>query len=374
MATFRGTLNVNPFTVSIPDKALDELKQLLHLSKIGPPTFENTRQAGPSYGLSRTWTAMAKDHWLNQYDWRKNEARINSFDNYKANVAVDKSDDVELHFIALLSKKQDAVPIVLLHGWPGSPLEFLGLLEHTRKKYSPEEAPYTFIVPSLPGYGFSSGPSLEHEWTCETMASAVEALMVGLGYGAGYVAQGGDLGSFVARILAAQHSAKACHINFAIMPPPEGVAPETIDAMERRGLERAGEFGTQGDAYARMHGEKFLDWVDEPLDLDDILNHVSLYWFTETFPRAIYPYRQFFGPSPEAIPLKHHVHKPLGYSWFPKEIAPIPKAWVSTTANLVWYKQHTAGGHFAALERPQDLLQDIEEFVTAVWKDCLAEA
>lgn len=221
---------MNPFTVSIPDSALDELKQLLHLSKIGPPTFENTKQSGPNYGVSRAWTEMAKAHWLTQYDWyvirrlrrafttsdirtcrRKTEARINSFDNFKTTVAVDKSGDVELHFIALLSKKQDAVPIVLLHGWPGSPLEFLGLLENVRKKYPPEEAPYTFIVPSLPGYGFSSGPSLEHESTCETMASAVEALMVGLGYGAGYIAQGGDLGSFVARILAAQHSAKACH-------------------------------------------------------------------------------------------------------------------------------------------------------------------
>lgn len=115
-------------------------------------------------------------------------------------------------------------------------------------------------------------------------------------------------------------------------------------------------------------GEKFLDWVDEPLSLDQILDSVSLYWFTETFPRAIYPYRQFFGPAPEAIPLKHYVDKPLGYSCFPAEIAPIPKAWVATTGNLVWYKRHEKGGHFAAMERPQHLLQDIEEFVAAVWK------
>lgn len=115
-------------------------------------------------------------------------------------------------------------------------------------------------------------------------------------------------------------------------------------------------------------GEKFLDWVDEPLTLDQILDSVSLYWLTETFPRAIYPYRQFFGPTPEAIALKHHVSKPLGYSWFPKEIAPIPKSWVATTGNLVWHKQHEKGGHFAAMERPGDMLQDIEEFVAAAWK------
>ena len=113
-------------------------------------------------------------------------------------------------------------------------------------------------------------------------------------------------------------------------------------------------------------GEKFLDWVDKPLSVDQILDSVTLYWFTETFPRAICPYRQFFGPSPEAIALKHYVDKPMGYSWFLKEIAPIPKAWVSTTGNLIWYKQHTEGGHFAAMERPQTMFLDIDEFVQAV--------
>jgi hypothetical protein len=193
------------------------------------------------------------------------------------------------------------------------------------------------------------------------------------------------------------------------MPPPEGVANEDINQAEFQGLARAGAFGAQGDAYAREHGqrpatiglllstsplalliwyvineliqslrasltvsnrigEKFLDWVDEPLTTDQILDSVSLYWFTETFPRAIYPYRQFFGPSPEAISSKHYVDKPLGYSWYPKEIAPIPQAWVKMTGNLVWYKQHDKGGHFAALERPKEMLEDVEAFVKAVWK------
>lgn len=191
------------------------------------------------------------------------------------------------------------------------------------------------------------------------------------------------------------------------MPPPQEVEAGDMNEEEIQGLGRAAAFGAQGDAYAREHGqrpatiglllstsplalliwygslkgeqhrhdansfygrigEKFLDWVDDALTLDQILDHVSLYWLTETFPRAIYPYRQFFGPSPEAIPLKHYVDKPLGYSWFPKEIAPIPKAWVNTTSNLVWYRQHTQGGHFAALERPKDLFKDIEDFINQI--------
>lgn len=181
-----------------------------------------------------------------------------------------------MHFIALRSAKANAVPIVLLHGWPGSPLEFLDLLEISRAKYKEGELPYTFIVPSLPGYGFSGGPSQRSESTCESMAAIINNLMLGLGFNKGYVAQGGDIGSFVARILAARYDAcKAVHskihrkrcrmrilipviyiVNFAIMPPPEGVSADSINAAEAQGLERAGAFGTQGDAYAREHGQR----------------------------------------------------------------------------------------------------------------------
>jgi hypothetical protein len=110
-----------------------------------------------------------------------------------------------------------------------------------------------------------------------------------------------------------------------------------------------------------------LDWTDTTPSLDQILDSVTLYWLTDTFPRAIYPYRQLYGPNAETIPFKHYVSKPLGYSWFPKEIYPIPKAWVAATGNLVWHKQHSSGGHFAAMEKPEELLTDIEEFIGQVW-------
>jgi pimeloyl-ACP methyl ester carboxylesterase len=145
---------------------------------------------------------------------RKTEARINSFDNYTASIEGEDGESLDIHFIALQSTKPKAVPIVLLHGWPGSPLEFLGLLDLARNKYKqPSDLPYTFIVPSLPGYAFSSGPSSKSESTCETMAYVVDKLMTGLGFGgSGYVAQGGDIGSFVARILGAGYeSCKAVH-------------------------------------------------------------------------------------------------------------------------------------------------------------------
>ena len=116
-------------------------------------------------------------------------------------------------------------------------------------------------------------------------------------------------------------------------------------------------------------GEKFLDWTDEDPDLDVIIEAVALYWFTETFPKAIYPYRQLFTPGnigAHENPI-WHINKPFGYSWFPKEIAPIPRSWAATTGNLVFFRQHTKGGHFAALERPEVLKDDLVAFIEQVW-------
>lgn len=128
------------------------------------------------------------------------------------NITHEDGDQYDIHFLTLRSLRPDAIPIVLLHGWPGSPLEFLELLELAKAKTSAEDAPYTFIVPSLPGYGFSSGPTMPHLATLESVAGLIDKLMVGIGYGSGYIAQGGDIGSFVARILASKHEAcRAAH-------------------------------------------------------------------------------------------------------------------------------------------------------------------
>lgn len=117
-------------------------------------------------------------------------------------------------------------------------------------------------------------------------------------------------------------------------------------------------------------GEKFLVWTDEDPPLDETLDNVTLYWFTESFPRAIYPYRQFFGTSPTFFhnDTSLYISKPLGYSYFPMELAPVPKSWVAKTGNLVWTRVHDDGGHFAAMERPKYFVQDMEDFIKEVWK------
>ena len=111
-------------------------------------------------------------------------------------------------------------------------------------------------------------------------------------------------------------------------------------------------------------------WSDTDPPLDQILDNVTLYWFTGSFPRAIYPYRQFFGPKPTFFHNEPslYINVPMGYSYFPEELAPVPKAWAASTGNLAWFRAHDAGGHFAAMEKPEVFVQDMEDFIKEVWK------
>ncbi|TKA36752.1 hypothetical protein B0A54_11622 [Friedmanniomyces endolithicus] len=330
----KASFKPKPFNAHVSDEDLRSFQTHLKYSRIGPKTYENLTTDVKDFnhwGISRQWVADAKQHWETKYDWRKTEDRINSYPNFTVPIQ-DSGFDFQIHFVALFSKKPDAVPLALLHGWPGSFLEFLGTLDVLREKYKPEDLPFHVIVPSLPGYGYSNGPPLDKDFNTEGIARVVDKLMVGLGFGdGGYVAQGGDVGSFVARVL--------------------GVNSEACKAVHCK------------------VGEKFLQWSDESPPVDEILDSVTLYWFTDSFPRAIYPYRQFFGPKPTFFhpDAEWHIKKPMGYSWHPKELAPVPKDWVAKTGNLVWYRGQTEGGHFAAMEKPKLFVKDVEDFVKEVW-------
>ncbi|KAL1961992.1 hypothetical protein VTN77DRAFT_683 [Rasamsonia byssochlamydoides] len=378
------------FRVAVPEQQLAEFQQLLRLSKIAPATYEN-QQKDRRYGISRDWLVEAKAQW-EQFDWRRCEEHINSFPQFKIPIKDVDNIELEMHFMGLFSHRTDAVPLIFLHGWPGSFLEFLPILTLFKNEYDPDDLPYHIVVPSLPGYAFSSAPPLHKDFQIQDVARVMNTLMVALGFGNGYVAQGGDIGSKVARIMAAEHAAcKAVHINYCLMSEPKGVDVSQINNLEHEGVIRLSEFRRLGSAYALEQatrpstiglvlsasplallawiGEKFLDWTDNDPPMSLILEAVTLYWLTDTLPRAIYPHRQLFTPG--AIPVHEtpqwHIKKPLGYSWFPKEVAPIPRAWAATTGNLVFHRQHTQGGHFAALEQPETLKKDVTDFIAQVW-------
>ena len=308
-----ATLEVKPFKAHVDDEKLEHMIDLLKLSPIGPTTFENTN-AKRKYGMRKDWLANAKKVWETDFDWRKHEDRINSFPNFTAQVKDDDGNELTIQFLALFSEKADAIPIAFFHGWPGSILEFLDMLDILRKRHSPQDFPYHVIVPSLPGYAYSSGPPVENDYGLEQATSALDNLMVGLGFGSGYMAQGGDIGSAVSRLLAANYdSCKGMHLNMLNLPKPENADELPIDELEKSCLGNAAEFYSTGVAYALEHGtrtgtiglalsssplallswigEKFLEWTDEDPPLEQILESVSLYWLTDTFPRCIYPYR-----------------------------------------------------------------------------------
>lgn len=208
-----------PFTVNFPDDQYSQLQQLLRLSRVGPVTWENQHEDG-RYGASHQWLVSTKDHWLTKFDWRAQERRINSFSNYKLRV-VDHKGDVDLHLVALLSTREDAIPLVLLHGWPGSFLEFLPTLELAREKYSPETLPFHIIVPSLPGYTLSTGPPPDKAWVAEDAARIIHNGLQMLNLGK-YVVQGGDVGSLIASILATKYGSVIgihCGYQPSLQPP-----------------------------------------------------------------------------------------------------------------------------------------------------------
>ncbi|GIJ86533.1 hypothetical protein Asppvi_005422 [Aspergillus pseudoviridinutans] len=383
--------HLEPFTLHVSEEELEHFKKLLEMSNIGPTTWWN-QQDDSRFGVSREWLLKAKDIWLSTFDWRKHEVYINNFPNFKVTIKETDSCQIDVHFAALFSKRKDAIPIVFLHGFPSSFMDFLPMMDLLRNKYTPESLPYHIIAPSLPDYGLSGSLSQNLEMTLERAASIMNGLMIALGFEKGYVAQGGDLGSMIARLMSVNHKeCKAFHVNMLTLEP--GSAPPSTDCLapeDLRILERTLKWQQDGLAYALEHGtrpatvglaisssplsllawlgEKLLEWTDprEQLPLDTILGLISFYWFTQTFPRSLY-HANLVKNYSVGIPHPISTEKPLGYSMFAYDLAVLPKPWVQEIyPNLAFFNAHSKGGHFASLERPSEFLEDIERFLQAV--------
>jgi microsomal epoxide hydrolase len=251
-----ASLNVKPFEVYVEEERLEHFKALLDLSPIAPSVFENTN-AGTTYGITREWLDHAKQEWLHTFDWRKHEERINSFPSFIAPVQDEGGNAIGTHFLALFSEKKDAVPIVFLHGWPDSNCQFLEMLAILKSQYSPKDLPYHVIVPSLPGYGYSSGLPLHVDYNLDLAASVIHNLMVGLGFGSGYLTQGGDLGSFISRILVMKYDAcKGMHVNMMGIPPQQELGTLPKSEAGERVMRRAAEFMDTGNSFLLEQGTR----------------------------------------------------------------------------------------------------------------------
>ncbi|KAF5482671.1 putative epoxide hydrolase, partial [Colletotrichum aenigma] len=303
-----------PFTLSIPDDDYSQFRAVLQVTRSGPETWENQHKDG-RYGIPHQWLTSTRRYWLTDFNCRAQEDRINALPNFKILVP-DETDkeNIDLHFVGLFSEREDAYPIVLIHGWPGSFLEFMPVLEIVQQKYSPSELPYHFIVPSLPGYLFSSGPGQAQAYTSQDAARVINKAMIALGFSR-YAVQGGDVGSLIASILATNYdSVAAIHLNLLPSLEMPSVDDPSLSSKDKEAIEYVGRrFLTPTTGAALLQstrpatigamvsssplallawmGEKFLEWPDDPIGIDELLTNVTLYWLTDTMPRCIYTYR-----------------------------------------------------------------------------------
>jgi len=364
---------IQDFRVQIAQEDVDFLKAKLKLTRLSPAIHDKNWQ----WGISSEFAARLQDHWLHQFDWWAWEARINRFRNFTADI-----DGQRIHFIHERSPHQDAVPLLLVHGWPGSFMEFLELIEPL-KKGSPA---FHIVVPSLPGYGFSSR-SMTSALNTNVIAGIFVKLMGELGYDKFY-AQGGDWGSGVVSQIGRGHPERCLGVHVNLVGPfPDDNEMDHVDPSESGWLadnaatyaEGMGYFAIQSTrpqtlaqalsdspmGLACWIGEKFISWSDKHPDgsslvsLDKILAHASLYWFTQSIASSIrLYYDETHNPG-----TRDYLAVPTGIAVFPREILKSPRKWAEKHYNIQQWTVMPQGGHFAALEVPDLLIEDIRSFV-----------
>ena len=359
--------DIRAFTLSVAE---DELVALAdRLDRVRWPEQEPV--ADWSQGTKLTVLRELVAYWRIEYDWRRCEARLNALGQFKTEI-----DGLDIHFLHRRSSRAGAVPLLLTHGWPGSVVEFFGLIDDLVEPEDPDAMAFHVIAPSLPGYGFSDKPA-NTGWGVERIARAWTELMSRLGY-ADWVAQGGDWGAAVTTAIGqlAPQGCRGIHLNMPIgRPGPDDMNsrdPKVLKALERLGFYQQWDSGyskqqstrPQTIGYALVDSpvalaawilEKVFYWTDndgspwDALSMDQVIDDVMLYWLPATGASAARLYWESFADFGDG-----KVIIPAGASAFPKEILPAPREWVERTlTNLVYWNEVEKGGHFAAWEQPE---------------------
>ena len=368
---------IKPFKAHISETVLTDLRRRLAETK-WPDQLPGTTW---EYGADISTVRELANYWQKSYDWRAQEARINRFDQFTTEI-----DGQTIHFIHERSPRANAIPVMLIHGWPGSFLEFLALIEPLTHPKDSSTPAFDVVVPSLPGFGFS-GPTTSRGWDPPRMAKAFIVLMDRLGYSR-FGIQGGDWGAAIALQMARQAPARVIglHLNLIPIGPPSPDAMKELTAEEHRRYSqwwdegRSTFFNLQSSepqtvAYALTDSpvgwlawlaERFQDLTDNDgnflhtVDRDTFLTDVTLYWVTGTVGSSMRLYRERQLSDQDHAPPQ--MKTPVGYAVFPKEVATAPERWIDQTYNVVQRTEMPRGGHFAALEQPDLMVQDIRLF------------
>ena len=372
---------IRPFRVNMPDEAIADLQQRIAATRW--PTTELV--ADRSQGVQLATIQELARYWAAEYDWRKCEARLNALAQFTTEI-----DGVDIHFIHVKSQHENALPLIITHGWPGSVIELLGVIgpltDPTAHGGSAEDA-FHLVVPSLPGYGFSAAPA-EVGWDPGRIAQAWAELMHRLGY-TRYVAQGGDQGAWVTDQMGRQAPEGLAGIHMNLLVTTDGATLPTETKEERAAADARNTFMTSGFGYfleqatrPQTIGYALLDsplalaaWMlDHDTDAyykisraftsgqpsggltrDHILDNITTYWLTGTGTSAARSYwehgRAAAATAGQAAP---PVKLPVGFTVFPGESFRAPRSWVEQGyPTLTYFHEADKGGHFAAWEEPE---------------------
>ena len=373
---------ITPFTINTPEEQLTDLRNRINNTRWAEEECVNDW----SQGIPLTYVREIADYWANQYDWRKSEQYLNTFDHFQTNI-----DDLAIHFIHQKSPHPDAYPLIITHGWPGSIVEFhkviQPLVDPTKHGGEAEDA-FHVVCPSLPGYGFSGKPS-QSGWGVEKIAETWDQLMVRLGY-ENYGAQGGDWGAAVTTQIGRNIGhCDAIHINMPIgRPTPESLQDPTDE--EKSALEGLTYYQEWDSGYSKQQStrpqtlgyglvdspvgqmawiiEKFWSWMDcdghpeNTLTRDELLDNVMLYWLTASGASSARLYWESFGSFGGG----DKVELPTGVASFPKEIIRSPRRWCEESYNITHWTTMPKGGHFGAFEQPELFINDLRIFFKTI--------
>jgi len=373
------TKDVTPFKVNVPQAALDDLKT--RLANTRWPNKEPVTDWSQGVPLAKAQALV--EYWRTRHDWRRVESTLNGLPQFRTQI-----DGLGIYFIHVRSKHENALPIILTRGWPGSIIEFLqviGPLTDPKAHGGKADDAFHVVIPSLPGFGFSHKPT-EAGWRLPRIANGWAELMARLGYSR-YVAQGGDWGAGVTSWMAKQRDPglAAIHLNLPILfPPPPPLGGYT--AAEQGALAQLVKYGSDGSAYASIQGtrpqtlgygladspvgqamwiyEKFQAWSDnkgdpaEAISVDHMLDDISLYWLTNTAASSARLYYESFAKDFVRMTLD----MPVAVSIFKGDLFVPPKPWGDQTySKLFYWNEVQKGGHFAALEQPKLFVAELRK-------------
>jgi pimeloyl-ACP methyl ester carboxylesterase len=390
-----GSAAIRPFHVSFPDSDLTDLKRRIGTTKWPDRELVNDT----TQGVQLATMQKLHQYWLHNHDWRKVEARLNSFPNF-----ITEIDGLDIHFIHARSKHENAMPLIVTHGWPGSIIEQLKIIEPLTNPTAyggKAEDAFHVVVPSLPGYGFSAKPT-QLGWEPNRIARAWTVLMKRLGYNK-FVAQGGDWGNSITEIMALQQPPELLGIstNMAATIPPEITKalatgtpkPSTLNAQESKAWDQLVFFYKFGLGYANemsLRPQTLYGLADSPIGLagwildhdarsydliarvfdgkhegltrDDILDNITLYWLTNTAISSARLYWEFGRVAKSGFFDARGVTIPVCVTVFEDEIYAAPQTWAERAyKKLIQYSRHEKGCHFAAWEQPELLVKDLRE-------------